>query len=57
MENPKFTKEQQYWICDIIGDWYLLWKNKLTDGRQHNLGFAKEHLKQLLLGWKETDED
>ena len=31
----------------MVGEWYLHWKSKITKG-QHNLGFAKEHLKAIL---------
>lgn len=50
MKRPEFTKEQEYWICDVIGDWYLHWKNRIADydQRTHSLGFAKEQLKAII---------
>lgn len=49
MENtPIFTKEQEDWICHQIGEWYLEWKNKITDRQEHRLGYAKELLKERL---------
>lgn len=49
MERPPFTKEQEYWICDVIGDWYLHWKYKIcSEDGTHSLGYAKEQLKALL---------
>lgn len=50
MERPEFTKEQEDWICNMIGEWYLHWKSKLVnyEEKTHKLGFAKEHLKALL---------
>lgn len=54
MKRPEFTREQEDWICEIIGDWYLNWKDKMCskDGT-HNLGRAKEHLKALICNDKE----
>ncbi len=49
------TREQQDWVCYQIGEWYLEWKNHITDGHQHRLGFAKEMLKERLC--KETNDD
>ncbi len=55
------TREQQDWVCDKIGEWYLEWKGKIIahtpDCREfcphtHRLGFAKEMLKEKLC--KET---
>lgn len=49
MENPKFTSEQQDWICYQIGEWYLRWKDKMfLPSRCHYLGAAKEELKTLI---------
>lgn len=43
------TKEQEHDICYLIDDWYLEWKNQMTDeGVQHRLGVAKEELKALI---------
>jgi hypothetical protein len=49
MERPTFTTDQENWICEVIGDWYLAWKHKIChkDGT-HNLGRAKEQLKALI---------
>lgn len=49
MERPKFTRKQEDWICEVIGDWYLSWKKRIAPG-QHRLGFAKEELKGLICG-------
>lgn len=42
----KFTEEQKFFIASKIDDWYLEWKNRLTDftTRSHKLGYAKELL-------------
>jgi len=47
-EVDKLTMEQEIAICELIGSWYLSWKNKMTDGSCHKLGFAKEELKSLI---------
>lgn len=46
---------QQNEICYIIGEWYLKWKDQLVnwDFRTHNLGRAKEDLKQMVCDWKD----
>lgn len=54
------TKEQQDEICAIIGDWYLNWKHGLVnyDNHTHNLGYAKEVLKEMICGSPgEIEED
>lgn len=44
-------KEQIQPLCDIIGDWYFDWKDKMTDNHTpHRLGFAREDLKRRLEG-------
>lgn len=52
MKKPEFTKEQENWLCDVIGDWYLSWKDRISSCDTHRLGFAKEELKALI-----CDED
>ena len=54
MSRPEFTKEQEDWLCYMIGEWYLLWKNRICgkDGT-HSLGIAKEQLKALFCNDKE----
>lgn len=47
--QQSFTREQVDFICYEIGDWYLLWKNKIASG-EHRLGFAKEQLKTMICG-------
>lgn len=43
------TKEDEIQICYIIDDWYLYWKNHMTDsGVQNSLGIAKEQLKEVI---------
>ncbi len=54
MNRPEFTREQEDWLCEIIGDWYLYWKNRICEG-EHRLGPAKEHLKTLICD-KEDNE-
>lgn len=52
MQNS-FTPEQIHYICSVIGDWYLEWKNKMwVDGKpnEHFLGMAKEQLKTMICG-------
>jgi hypothetical protein len=46
------TREQQDEICEIIGDWYLDWKNGLINwhDKTHRLGYAKEQLKERICG-------
>lgn len=44
----KFTRSQVDHICYQIGDWYLIMK-PLLEG-QHNLGFMKEKLKDMICG-------
>jgi len=59
MKNrPEFTREQEDWICYQIGEWYLLWKNRIVAGAAfHNLGIAKEHLKEYIFGEKKDKTD
>lgn len=57
-QKPEFTREQEYWICYQIGEWYLDWKNKIVAGAAfHNLGFAKEELKSRLFQKKDNPEE
>lgn len=49
MNKPEFTKKQEYWLCDVIGDWYLHWKDKMCSGDgTRNLGFAMDNLKEMI---------
>jgi len=50
MKKPEFTFEQEAYICEIIGDWYFIWDNRLVDYEKkiHRLAFAKETLKRML---------
>ena len=49
MKRPEFTREQEDWLCWIIGEWYLLCKNTIcSTGEPHNLGFAVNNLKDIL---------
>lgn len=43
-----FTPDQINFICDQIGDWYLMMKPLLKG--QHNLGHMKEKLKMMICG-------
>ncbi len=50
-----FTHRQIDHICYKIGEWYLIWKDKLlvnTKTAEHRLGYAKEMLKMMIV-----DED
>lgn len=49
MNRPDFTKEQEDWLCEAIGEWYLSWKTRIAKG-EHRLGYAKEELKSLICG-------
>ena len=46
------TEKQKEEVCDIIGDWYIEWKEQLVDykSKTHRLGFAKEDLKNKICG-------
>ena len=61
MNRPEFTKEQEHWICYQIGEWYLLWKDRIglneSPHSTHRLGIAKEHLKEWLCGEKKDKPD
>jgi hypothetical protein len=48
--KPEFTPEQIDYVCYKIGEWYLQWRHCIADfeAKTHNLGFAKEKLKDLL---------
>lgn len=46
--QKSFTSEQISFICEQIGDWYLMMK-PLLEG-QHNLGHMKERLKVMICG-------
>jgi hypothetical protein len=49
MERQSFTREQEEWLCYLIGEWYLFWKGKICDKNgTHSLGKAKEHLKAII---------
>ena len=52
IESKKLSKEdiielQQANMCEVIGDWYLQWEDKLVDyeNETHLFGCAKEDLK------------
>jgi len=56
MNRPKFTREQEDWLLQVIGDWYFEWKDKMTEDRSpHRLGYAKECLKDIIFAY-EPDE-
>ena len=55
MNKPKFTKEQEYWLCYEIGEWYLDWKNECKDDCCCYLGFARENLKQRICREKDKE--
>jgi len=42
----KSIRQQLEWdMAQIIDTWYFSWKERMTDGTPHRLGFAKEDLK------------
>jgi len=44
-------------LCDIIGDWYLEWKDKMTDDKlPHRLGISREDLKRKIEAAREGIE-
>lgn len=48
-----FTREQHEFICDQIGWWYTLWKDRMwVHGKknEHWLGRGKEDLKTMICG-------
>lgn len=49
MHKPNFTKEQEYWIQDIIKNWYSIWiKNISSDGLEKRLCIANTILKKMI---------
>jgi hypothetical protein len=48
-KRPEFTAEQIDYICYVIGDWYLMWQERLVnyETKTHSLGIAKEFLKSM----------
>lgn len=46
--QKSFTSDQINFICEQIGEWYLIMK-PLLEG-QHNLGHMKEKLKDMICG-------
>jgi hypothetical protein len=46
--QKSFTPDQLYFICEQIGDWYLMMKPLLKG--EHNLGYMKEKLKTMICG-------
>lgn len=57
MIKPEFTEEQQNYLAEVIGHWYLHWKHGIVEnGVQHKLGHAKETLKNLIYYPENTRE-
>jgi len=57
MKRPKFTEDQQQWLCEQIDFWYGYWKHIITDTNgTHRLGVAKEELKTVICGMRFTHE-
>ncbi len=64
--NPKLSidEKQQRLLCWIIDEWYLTWESKIVEtvpgsnglGTIHYLGSAKEELKAIICGEKESNE-
>lgn len=59
---PKFTREQEDWICFQVGEWYLKYKHRITfhtrgcagcSCSEHYLGSAAQNLKDRLLNYLE----
>ena len=47
----KFTFEQKAFLCDLINQWYLDYKHRMTNNEaMHCLGMAKEDLKDRICG-------
>lgn len=47
-KHRPFTQQQVDFICYQIGEWYLEWKGKIANGKEHHLGRAKEELKMMI---------
>ena len=52
MNKLNLTEEQEDAICDIIGQWYLMYKDKDLNSC---IGRAKEHLRDMICGVEETE--
>lgn len=66
IERPEFTDEQIDYVCYVIGEWYLDWKECITQAAPgqpsfirppHRLGYAKEKLKEMLFPIRELSEE
>lgn len=44
--KPELTREQEDWICYVIGAWYIEYEDRIKDHK--SLRNAKEILKQLI---------
>jgi hypothetical protein len=55
----KLTYEQECFICEVIGAWYVKWKNDLVDykTRTHRLGRAREDLKEMICNKEMWDNE
>lgn len=49
---PEFTSKQIDHICYQIGEWYLMWKDRIAnyEDKTHSLGYAKGQLKTMICG-------
>lgn len=59
MKKIEFTQEQKDHICYVIGDWYVIWKNKIIadyENQTHRLGVAKEQLKIMICDGEDAKE-
>ncbi len=51
--RQSFSSEKIDYICSMIDEWYLEWKDKMVIDsmpNQHRLGIAKENLKIMICG-------
>ena len=50
MKEIKFTRKQEDYLCYLIGEWYLFWKDHIVchSDKTHRLGVAKEDLKAMI---------
>lgn len=52
-KRPKFTREQEDWLYGELGEWWLSWRNRITnESSQHSLVQAASEIKGILSGTK-----
>lgn len=52
MKKPKFTREEENWICFALDDWYLTYKGVIQYS-PGDFGYVKEILKLRLCDYPE----